>query len=133
MGILGTIAKLIMAPKLKKSFEKAWEIAKDDPELIKALKDLEGYHEKLDEIQYTLLERRKDHPLYDPEEQAKRRERIESRKEAEERAKHKLFDLAEDYNFFCDKSYWFKQDIKDLIQITTYLKKVGPLEIDGLN
>ena len=134
MGILETIAKLIMAPKLKKSFEKAREIAKDDPELIKALTDLEGYHERLDEIQYSILERLgKDDPKYDPVEQAKRRERIESRKEAEERAKHKLFDLAEDYNFFCDKSYWFKQDIKDLIQITTYLKKVGPLEIDGLS
>ena len=134
MGILGTIAKLIMAPKLKKSFEKAWEIAKDDPELIKALTDLKGYHERLDELQYSMLERLgKDHPKYDPVEQAKRRERIESRKQAEISKKEDLFVLAEYHNFYCDKSYWLNQDLKDLVRIITYLEKVGPLKIDGLN
>ena len=133
MGILEEIAKIAMAPKLKKKFEKAAEIVKDDPELLQALKDLEGYKGRLEEIQYTLLERNKDHPKYDPVEQAKRRQRIESRKYAEEKEKEDLFDLLEKFNFFCNKSYWFNQDIKDLKRIVTYLEKVGPLEIDGLD
>ena len=133
MGILEEIAKRAMAPKLKKKFEKAAEIIKDNPELGEALIGLENYQARLEEIQYTLLERRKDHPLYDPKVQAQRRSRIESRKYAEKKEKEDLFDLLEKFNFFCNKSYWIKQDIKYLKQIVTYLEKVGPLEIDGLS
>lgn len=132
MGILGEIAYRMMAPQVKKKFEEVAEIIKDDPELQKALMDLKNYKERLEEIQYVLLEHNKDHPDYDPLVQEKRRKNIERREKDEKSQKNDLFDLAVNYNLFCDKSYWLKQDLKDLVRIVEYLKKVGPLEIEGL-
>ena len=61
-GILSSIAKMFMRNKVKSKYKKAYNIAKDDPELQAALSDLEGYHKRLNKIMKTLCKRRPDHP-----------------------------------------------------------------------
>lgn len=61
-GILSSISKMFTARKVKNKYKKAYNLAKDDPELQSALADLEGYHGRLNKILKTLCKRNPDHP-----------------------------------------------------------------------
>jgi hypothetical protein len=61
-GLLGQIAKMFMARKVKRQYKKAYKIAKDDPELQSALADLEGYHERLNDILKGICKRNPNNP-----------------------------------------------------------------------
>lgn len=61
-GLLSGIAKLFIARKIRKQFKKAYDVAKDDPELQTALIDLESHQERLQKIIKNLCKRNPDHP-----------------------------------------------------------------------
>jgi len=61
-GLLSRIAKLFIKGKVKRQYKKAYDIAKDDPELQAALADMENYHERLNDIIKSLCKRNPDHP-----------------------------------------------------------------------
>ena len=61
-GILDSIARMFMARKEKQHYKKAYKVAKDDPELMAALTDLEGYQKRLNRMLKTLCKRNPEHP-----------------------------------------------------------------------
>ena len=56
-GILGTIARMFATRALKSKYRKVYKVAKDDPELLAALGDLEGYHERVQDILKSFCKR----------------------------------------------------------------------------
>ena len=63
MSLLSGLAKLFIGRKIKKQFQKAYEVMKDDPELQSAVADMENYPERLDNILESLCKRNPDHPV----------------------------------------------------------------------
>lgn len=57
MGILGTLAFKMIKPKLKKFYTKAYAIAKEDPELLKALADLNFFNLRAQLIKESFCKR----------------------------------------------------------------------------
>jgi|TARA_R100001163_G_C4883227_1_gene79576 DNA polymerase/3'-5' exonuclease PolX len=60
-GILNTIARLFTTSKVKRTYKKAYKVAKDDPELQSALADLEDYNDRVHDLLKKLCKRRPDH------------------------------------------------------------------------
>ena len=61
-GLLSGIAKMFLARKIRKQYKKAYDVAKDDPELQSALADLETYQERLQKIIKNLCKINPSHP-----------------------------------------------------------------------